>query len=926
VKIDWKKFVSMKNMFVILIVTVLCGLSSFAQIAKCKGKYFGNVIGTSVPSNYGSLWNQVTPENGTKWGVVEKTRGTYDWTEADVSYNWAKNNGGLFKFHTFVWGSQMPDWVPDATTAELTASVENFMKAAAEHFEPMGGLELIDVLNEPANPVLPDYMITALTAGYKAEPTNANDLNNPYGWAIWPYQLARKYFPNATLLTNEYNIEQDWDDMRAPYITVINAIKKAPNLTNGDKNLIDGIGLQCHGVMDLTAENFKACLDEMWSGTGLPIHITEFDQAAYADEAKQKAVYSTLIPVAWEHSHVAGITLWGYIQGSTWIEGNGIAGPTGTDSGIQYSSTYAAKPGGDRPALTWLKQYLASQSSLACCPPPASLASCPVAVRPTISITTPSTLSLLPTTAPIPLTATASDADGTIASVVFYSGTKLLGTVTSSPYTYTWKNVAAGTYIITAVATDNSGLKATSKIVKITVAIPVTRVYQCNACTSPTWTTATNWAPAAVPSVIDTAVIRTGEVKVSASVASVTKVETNGIFRIMDSISATDLRLQGGTLKSYTSTPVFILTSTIAAEKASTVMAGSISTSTFRIDGTINGSGNLTKTGVGVLQVNANGANYKGTWIITAGKLKLRSATGLGQCGVEVDSAANLDVEAAASTNALVLKKGGTVNLDANLTVQVAIFNDKNIPAGTYKKASYPAFITGAGTLTVAKSLVVASAPSAGSITLAAGAGATFSWTSGSTTVSSTATYVPTATGVYTVKVTTTAGCVATSAPVYSQLIPLNKGWNLISVNLVPDSLIDNACGGAAIFCVSTLFAGLNVQEIKTMEAFWRPGQIAAFNSLTTITPGYGYLVDMNSAGKLMVAGTPNLEGFQNLQGLQAGWQLIGCPFRSATPMSDYFSLLNCSEIKNFDGFWIPDGSVNSIHDLEVGKGYFLKK
>ena len=45
-----------------------------AQIAAGKAKYLGNVTGNSVPSNFSTYWNQVTPENGTKWGSVEGTR------------------------------------------------------------------------------------------------------------------------------------------------------------------------------------------------------------------------------------------------------------------------------------------------------------------------------------------------------------------------------------------------------------------------------------------------------------------------------------------------------------------------------------------------------------------------------------------------------------------------------------------------------------------------------------------------------------------------------------------------------------------------------------------------------------------------------------------------------------------------------------
>ncbi len=56
--------------------------------------------------------------------------------------------------------------------------------------------------------------------------------------------------------------------------------------------------------------------------------------------------------------------------------------------------------------------------------------------------------------ATIALTADAADSDG-IARVEFYQGTTLLGTSTASPYGYTWSNVPAGNYVLTAKAYDD---------------------------------------------------------------------------------------------------------------------------------------------------------------------------------------------------------------------------------------------------------------------------------------------------------------------------------------------------------------------------------------------------------------------------------------------------------------------------------------
>lgn len=55
----------------------------------------------------------------------------------------------------------------------------------------------------------------------------------------------------------------------------------------------------------------------------------------------------------------------------------------------------------------------------------------------------------------VTIDAIASDPDGVVSKVEFYNSTVKLIELTSAPYTYTWKNVVAGKYTITAIATDN---------------------------------------------------------------------------------------------------------------------------------------------------------------------------------------------------------------------------------------------------------------------------------------------------------------------------------------------------------------------------------------------------------------------------------------------------------------------------------------
>lgn len=93
--------------------------------------------------------------------------------------------------------------------------------------------------------------------------------------------------------------------------------------------------------------------------------------------------------------------------------------------------------------------------------------STPVNIPPVVSITSPVNNTNYNAPASISIQATATDADGTVTSVKFYNGNALLATDTAAPYTFVWNNVSAGTYNLTALATDNKGDSTRSAIVVV---------------------------------------------------------------------------------------------------------------------------------------------------------------------------------------------------------------------------------------------------------------------------------------------------------------------------------------------------------------------------------------------------------------------------------------------------------------------------
>jgi hypothetical protein len=97
-------------------------------------------------------------------------------------------------------------------------------------------------------------------------------------------------------------------------------------------------------------------------------------------------------------------------------------------------------------------------------------------VGPTATITSPAANAQFIQGDDAVITANAVDSDGTIDKVEFYDGNILLGTDTTFPFSFTWTNLAIGSFSLTAKATDNEGAVEVSSSVNISVIEKVTEV------------------------------------------------------------------------------------------------------------------------------------------------------------------------------------------------------------------------------------------------------------------------------------------------------------------------------------------------------------------------------------------------------------------------------------------------------------------
>jgi hypothetical protein len=88
---------------------------------------------------------------------------------------------------------------------------------------------------------------------------------------------------------------------------------------------------------------------------------------------------------------------------------------------------------------------------------------------PSVALNAPSHNATFTAGESITLTASASDPDGSVDNVVFFSGSTQIGSSTAVPHTVSWSNAPAGTHSLTAKAIDNEGLSRVSSPVTIMV-------------------------------------------------------------------------------------------------------------------------------------------------------------------------------------------------------------------------------------------------------------------------------------------------------------------------------------------------------------------------------------------------------------------------------------------------------------------------
>jgi len=181
------------------------------------------------------------------------------------------------------------------------------------------------------------------------------------------------------------------------------------------------------------------------------------------------------VQLAWDASSSSGVTAYIVRYGTA-----GSANSYSTNVGNQTAAGLAGLQAGQTYYFAVYARDAAGVES-----PPSNQATytVPTSSLPNITLTSPSGGTAYQSPATISFTANVTANGYTITKVQFFNGSALLGEDLSSPYGYTWANMSAGTYSLSAKAVYSSGGTVSSPVANITVANPTTNPPSVNGLT-----------------------------------------------------------------------------------------------------------------------------------------------------------------------------------------------------------------------------------------------------------------------------------------------------------------------------------------------------------------------------------------------------------------------------------------------------------
>ncbi|XP_052157115.1 endo-1,4-beta-xylanase 3-like [Oryza glaberrima] len=243
-------------------------------------------------------------ENELKWYWTEAQRGLLNYRDADALLDFCDRHGKPVRGHCIFWAvdGSVQQWIKDLGRDDLASAVRGRLTGLLSRYA--GRFPHYDVNNE-------------MLHGRFYRDRLGDDA------AALMFREAARLDPAARLFVNDYNVECANDPNATPekYIELIDALRRGGAA-------VGGVGIQGH-VSNPSGEVICGALDKLAASTGLPIWITELD-VSEPDVPLRADDLEVVLREAYAHPAVAGVVLWGFMQGRMWRQDASLVDADGT--------------------------------------------------------------------------------------------------------------------------------------------------------------------------------------------------------------------------------------------------------------------------------------------------------------------------------------------------------------------------------------------------------------------------------------------------------------------------------------------------------------------------------------------------------------------------------------------------------------------
>jgi endo-1,4-beta-xylanase len=287
--------------------------------AKSKSLIYGAAVATwqtdkdaTLRRTFDRQCGIVVPEWEMKWGAIEATRGTRNYTGADRVVSFAAQRGLACRGHAAIWYRNLPTWVEPALKGEGEGVMAAHIQDLMAHYK--GKIKSWDIVNEAIEPK--DGLQDSLR-------------NSPFLRQLGPDYIGRAFTiaaeadPNIQGFYNEYGLYHNDSTDQARRTAVLALLTKLKQ----QGVPIYGLGIQGHLKVGRPFDPsvFASFLREV-AGLGLKILITELDiddrsltQTINERDRLVANMATAFLTAALSERAVEGVLTWGLSDKYSWL-------------------------------------------------------------------------------------------------------------------------------------------------------------------------------------------------------------------------------------------------------------------------------------------------------------------------------------------------------------------------------------------------------------------------------------------------------------------------------------------------------------------------------------------------------------------------------------------------------------------------------